>query len=411
MIGQPVTAAQFALAMAELKLPSPPEALAVAVSGGADSLALTLLAIEWGRARDIPIQAFTVDHGLRPESGAEAAQIHSLLAAKGIDHTVLHWQPPALPEGNIQATARDARYHLLLKACKSHGIRHLLLAQHQDDQAETFLMRLQRGSGVDGLSAMQPVKRREGIFLLRPLLNLPKSALVATLQAKGHSWVEDPSNHKERFTRTRMRRILPLLQDVGISSQVLADTATRMGRARDFLSQETARARAHCLTLHPEGYITLHLPALHALHEEIGLRVLADVFRLMNHDAYRPRFSELENLYYGLPEARTLAGCQFVPRAGHMQIIREWAHIAPSLSLKAQQTAIWDGRFEITALQPLEIRALGKQIPDTLATGRLPKNIAWTLPAAWHLEKPVRLLHIQQNAETICRIRPFPLAI
>ncbi len=145
--------------------------LAVAVSGGADSLALALLADRWARAAGGHIVALTVDHRLRPESGAEAAQVEAWLGARAIAHRRLDWRD-ARAGSDLQARARAARYALLQDWCAVAGVLHLLLAHHQDDQAETFLLRLGRGSGVDGLGAMAPVSYARACRLLRPLLDI-----------------------------------------------------------------------------------------------------------------------------------------------------------------------------------------------------------------------------------------------
>ncbi|MBM4438672.1 MAG: tRNA lysidine(34) synthetase TilS, partial [Actinobacteria bacterium] len=132
---------------------APGTRVAVAVSGGADSLALTLLADEWARRTGRSIAALTVDHGLRPDSAAEASQVGAWLAAARIRHEVLRWEGQK-PRSGIHAAAREARYRMLTSWCRENDVRDLLLAHHRDDQSETFLMRLARGSGPDGLAAM-----------------------------------------------------------------------------------------------------------------------------------------------------------------------------------------------------------------------------------------------------------------
>src|SRR5689334_12818293 len=161
--------------------------LAVAVSGGADSLALALLADRWARACGGRVTALTVDHGLRPEAAREARQVGRWLKASGIRHVILRWSPPAMKKtatarlANLQAAARDARYELLCGWCRQHAVLHLLLAHHRDDQAETLLLRLARGSGLDGLAAMAPLVERSAVRLLRPLLAVPKTAITGYL--------------------------------------------------------------------------------------------------------------------------------------------------------------------------------------------------------------------------------------
>lgn len=379
-------------------LPALPSRMAVAVSGGADSMALAWMAHEWAAARGIALHALTVDHRLRPESTDEARQVAAWMAARGIPHHILTWEHDAPPAANRQAAARDARHRLMAEWCRAHDVAYLLLAHHRDDQAETFLIRLQRGSGVDGLAAMRPVAQREGITLLRPLLDTPKAVLVEFLQTQAQQWVEDPSNRDPHYTRTQARA---LLAQGWLDAATLSATADHMARARDFLERETAKADAACLTWHDEGYITLDYPAFAALHEELRLRLLAKVFRHMNASAYRPRFAELKALHDALPNARTLAGCQFVPLGDTVRIQREAAAAAGPTG----SAGLWDGRFRlrfgadcpqatVAALGANGWALLAADAPELAKRIRLPKALLHTLPALWHLETPLAVPHI-----------------
>ncbi len=178
--------------------------LAVAVSGGRDSLALALLAQEWAERRGGRIVGLIVDHGLRPEAAREAAATHDLLARRGIEAAILRWQG-AKPVRGLQEAARTARYGLLFDACRERGILHLLVAHHADDQAETVAMRAAHGSGADGLAGMAALVERRHARLLRPLLPVPRARLTATLEALGVAWIDDPSNADPRFERVLVR--------------------------------------------------------------------------------------------------------------------------------------------------------------------------------------------------------------
>ncbi|WP_119423020.1 tRNA lysidine(34) synthetase TilS, partial [Desertibaculum subflavum] len=201
--------------------------LAVAVSGGADSLALVLLAQGWTAAQGGRLLALTVDHGLRPEAAREALQVKRWLAARGVAHRTLRWRGPK-PKANLAAAAREARYALLFAACRRARFRALAVAHHREDQAETFLLRLGRGSGVDGLAAMAPVSERDGIALLRPLLDMPRDRLRAALAAAGQDWIEDPGNADPARARTAVRALLPALAAAGLPPVRIAATAARM---------------------------------------------------------------------------------------------------------------------------------------------------------------------------------------
>jgi tRNA(Ile)-lysidine synthase len=207
----PIDAAEFATLMAGVEPFEPAPRIALGVSGGADSLALALLAASWARSRAGTAVALTVDHRLRRESAAEAAQIGAWLAARQIPHHTLLWEdhPPA--RRGLQAAARAARHRLLEEWCAENGVLHLLLAHHRQDQAETLLLRLARGSGVDGLAGMAAVAERRSCRILRPLLGVAPARLAATLELLAQPWVEDPSNQNPAYARARLRRSLSLL--------------------------------------------------------------------------------------------------------------------------------------------------------------------------------------------------------
>jgi len=194
----------FALLMAPFAPFENHPVLAVAVSGGRDSLALALLAHEWAEARDGKVVALIVDHGLRAEAAREAEATRELLTHRGIEAVILRWSG-GKPVHGVQEAARVARYDLLFEACRQRGILHLLVAHHADDQAETVAMRAARGSGADGLAGMAALVEQRHARLLRPLLPVPRARLTATLEALGVAWIDDPSNIDPRFERVRLR--------------------------------------------------------------------------------------------------------------------------------------------------------------------------------------------------------------
>ncbi len=323
--------------------------LAVAVSGGGDSMALALLLHDWARRHGGALVALTVEHGLRPESAAEAAQVGRWLGRRGIEHHVLAWRGPR-PTADVQAAARAARYRLLEGWCAAHGVLHLCLAHHREDQAETLLLRLGRGSGVDGLAAMAPVSELRGVRLLRPLLTVPRARLRAFLRAEDQPWIEDPGNRAAVFARARLRGLMPRLAAEGLTPTRLAATAARLGRARAALEGAATDALARGARLHPAGFVRLDADGLRGLPDEVGLRVLARVLATVGAQDHPPRHQRLLRLHAALvgggrPRARTLAGCLVVPgRASHL-VCREPAAVAPPVAVAAGQAAEWDRRF------------------------------------------------------------------
>ena len=207
-------------------------ALVLAVSGGPDSLALMWLAARWRRAlsRGPQLIAVTIDHGLRREAAREARDVKRLADALDVTHRTLRWTG-AKPSTGLPAAARAARYRLLAKAARASGATHVLTAHTRDDQAETLLMRMLRGSGIAGLAAMARETEREGLWLARPLLDVPKSRLVATLGRAKIAFADDPTNFDMGFTRPRLRALMPALAEEGGDSRSLARLATRLARA------------------------------------------------------------------------------------------------------------------------------------------------------------------------------------
>jgi tRNA(Ile)-lysidine synthase len=207
-------------------------ALLLAVSGGPDSVALMWLAARWRRSlsRGPRLLAVTIDHGLRPDAAREARDVKQLARALDLAHRTMKWTG-IKPDSGIPAAARAERYRLLARAARSEGATHILTAHTRDDQAETLLMRLLRGSGIAGLSAMARENGRDGVILVRPLLSVPKSRLVATLKRAGIGYADDPTNRDIAFTRPRLRALLPLLAAEGGDARGLARLASRLARA------------------------------------------------------------------------------------------------------------------------------------------------------------------------------------
>ncbi len=426
----PLSADDFSSLMADFGPFERPPALAVAVSGGADSMALACLAQDWAGSHGGSIQALTVDHGLRKESRAEARQVGRWLAARGIAHTILTWRGDK-PSAGIQAAAREGRYALLENWCRNKGVLHLLLAHHLEDQAETFLLRLGRGSGLAGLAGMAAVEYREGLRLLRPLLAVPKVCLAATLTARGQDWVEDPSNRNEKFRRVRARTILAGLAPEGLEAARIADAAARLRRASDAIDAQVSDVLVEAVIIHPEGYARLDAAALRAAPEEASLRALSRVLMTVSGQVYPPRFERLRHLHGGLADlalrrsgGRTLHGCRIAPGSGAFRasryglvVTREMSAIGDPVTLAAGASAVWDGRFRIgvvrsagTGRQSWRVQPLGKagwteirgQVNETRATA-IPAAARLTLPAFYDGKGVVAMPHldfVRRGAQT-----------
>ena len=270
-------------------------AAALAVSGGPDSMALMHLACRWRSLKGHAGTRFTVltvDHRLRPESGAEAAFVAAEAQRLGLAHARLAWAGEK-PKTGIQAAARRARYDLMTGYCRAQGIACLVTAHTEDDQAETFLMRLARGSGLDGLSAMASVSERGGMPIVRPLLGLSKARLTAFLRAHALAFVSDPSNSNNAFERVRLRHAMKAMAAAGIARPALALSASRLGRSREALSQIAAEFLERNFSVTPLGQGEIGRGAFAALPGEIALRVLAQVLALIGGKDDGPRMMKL----------------------------------------------------------------------------------------------------------------------
>ena len=359
-------AAKIRAVLDHLDIPAT-ERLAVAVSGGSDSLAL-VLACE----RIAPVVGLTVDHGLRDGSAAEAEKVGDILKDNSIDHHILTWREDK-PKANIQSAARDARYRLLEGWCLDNGIRYLLTGHQRDDLAETFMLRLMRGSGVDGLAAM-PMKDRglvypQDITRIRPLLNVSRAELQACLKAEGVTYIDDPSNQNDRFERTKVRKFLEDCVLEGLSVGRLADTAERMRWARDALEEQTKDWFFRTVSVSQYGSIRLSANTLAQAPRDVGLRLLASTLSMIGGNAYRPRLSALTRLFDGILsndfKGQTLGGVIFEKSwEDGVFMIRESSDMPIMTELR--NGAIYDRRWRVSITTPdqvrnLTLRALGQQ--------------------------------------------------
>jgi len=339
----------------------------IAVSGGADSLALMVLLAEWRTNRpDAPdLIVFTIDHGLRADSDAETRHVAQLAARFGLPCRRLRWEGEK-PWTNLQAAARAARQALLCDALRAEGGAALVLAHHLDDQAETFLLRLARGSGVQGLGAMREADRWGDMPVLRPLLGVPKAGLVATLRARGIDWCEDPSNADRAHARVRLRDLMPALGSEGLTARRLSETAGRLARAGRALDDRVARLLRDHARMHPAGPVRVSVAALAEVPEEILLRTLACLLQRVGGAAYPPRMARLERLVETLSGGErvqaTLAGAVVRRADGVLTLWRETGRAGiAALTVTGPGVWIWDGRFVLRADTPvaLDLRARG----------------------------------------------------
>jgi tRNA(Ile)-lysidine synthase len=303
---------------------SSPWPAAVGVSGGSDSIALMLLLRDWAEWRGLPPPVVAcVDHGIRPESGNEARSVVRWARTAGLRAVLLTGKRP-LPGSDIEAACRDLRYGLIGQWARQKRLNVVYVAHTRDDQAETLLLRLARGSGLDGLAAMRAVAPYPHtgfpeLTITRPLLGFDRRMLQDYLRAKGQVWFEDPMNGDPRFARARIRNAWPQLEALGLTRSRLADAAAHLGRAREAL--DTVSVAILARACRPQGQGALLDPAaLTGAPRELGLRALAGVLMLVSRKGYRPRFERLVGLFDAIADGtlgsgRTLHGCRITPAA------------------------------------------------------------------------------------------------
>jgi tRNA(Ile)-lysidine synthase len=287
----------------------------LAVSGGPDSTALLVLAARWRKRRGEgpALIAATVDHGLRPASKKEALAVAKLCAKLGVPHRMLEWKGKK-PKAGVQEAARDARYALLAALAKEVHADAVMTAHTRDDQAETVLHRIGRGSGLSGLGGIRRVQKRDGFLLARPLIDVPKARLVATLKKARVAFATDPTNRDTKFLRPRLRKLAPLLAKEGIDAAnlvLIAKRAARADAALDVLAGEAAFAlrqdSANGRRFEARGFFLMP--------EEISLRILRNAIGETGSEG-PAELAKLENLFAALvaayragePLKRTLAG-------------------------------------------------------------------------------------------------------
>jgi len=344
----------------------------------------------------------TVDHGLRPQSGSEARSVQDLALRLGFRHAVLPWRG-AKPKTGLQAAARAARYALLAGFMRREGLGLLVTGHTADDQAETLLMRLARGSGVDGLAAMAPLAPLAAlapprsacageILIARPLLVVSKARLRAALEARGVGWCEDASNSAPMFERSRLRAAQQTLLGLGLTQDSLGRSAQRLQQARAALDWAVAQfcRTEGCYHVDPCGLIRIDAAAWGTLPSELKVRLLLKAVAAVGGDGRPLARAKLEAL--GQTLSATLAS---PPATGRWTLARTAIRLTreqivlerepgrmpwPELMLEPGGRALWDGRFWVAAGAQLgfavAVRALGASGVKSLRQGlALPKGV------------------------------------
>jgi len=358
--------------------------MALAVSGGSDSTALMVLASEMGQRDKLTV--LSVNHGLRDDAHKEIASVCKLAEKFELNVAGLNWQHEGV-ESRLQEKARVARYDLMTNWCLENDVGILVTGHTLDDQAETVLMRLARGSGVDGLAAMAEKTEWNGVEIVRPLLGVSRASLRAFLQSKDIGWIDDPSNENEKFERIRVRNIITDLEAIGISRQDLARSARRLGRAKLALDRLADDFLERYVEVFDTGYCQISSAGLNAASPETAVRVIARLLEWAGGGDIAVRMAKIEPLVEKLVAGQrgkhdrfTLGGAHIVMRKDRILIGREFGRINPGWQ---KNSNVWDRRFIIeTQGKVISVAPYGTVIDDDdrLRPEDLPYFVACGLP-------------------------------
>ena len=404
---------EFATLMEPLGPFGPAPRLAAAVSGGADSMALAVLADAWAKARAGSVLALIVDHQLRPESSCEATEAAARLTARGLTARVLTLT--GLAHGTrLAERARAARYASLTEACRAEGILHLLLGHHAADQAETVIMRALAGSGTAGLAGMAPVVETTFLRLLRPLLSVPPIRLRETLGSLGIGWAEDPSNTDTRALRPRLRALRSDRDGTGAATTALVAAAAASGRERARQEAAAGSALAVAVTLRHEGFALLSLPPSDRhggpCAGHLPPEAVAALIQTIAGNDFPPNPAAVATLA-AAPRPATLAGVRLLA-AGRLGpgllIVREKA--AMQVEVPAVPGAVWDRRFRLakqaTPLPGCMLGPLGADASRLRRWSDLPAAVLCTVPALRRAGTLVAVPHLGYPTPEACAAVP-----
>ena len=343
--------------------------IALAVSGGPDSTALMFLVSKSKKIKKNDVTILTVDHALRKESKSEVDLVKSNAKRIGFKCKILKWNG-VKPSSGIQEAARKARYSLMLSWCEKNSVNQLFLAHHLDDQVETFLMRLSKGSGVDGLSSMSNITINSSISLIRPFLEIPKNKLIVIANFSKMKWISDPSNLNSSYQRSRMRKLLPIFSEEGIDPHHINLVIKRMNSAKEALNEiVNANIDKYVKNMNDISY-SLSYESFNKLSPEILLRILERLIMISSGSIYPPRRSKLEKIHSWLIKenevsAKTLSGTVIRKRKDYVIFYRELKNCESSLNIFpiTSRYLSWDNRFylKLGKSKKLEVRSLGNE--------------------------------------------------
>ena len=343
--------------------------LAVAVSGGSDSLCLAILAKKWANTKGGKITALNIDHGLRKGSGQESKKTLKLLKKQKIFSQCFKWKLSKKPKNSIQEKAREFRYNFFEEWCYKKNIKYLLVAHHFEDQKETFIMRLNSNSNIYGLACMPKVLLKKGIKILRPLLDLKKKDIIDYLKEKKINWIEDPSNNSLKYSRNRLRKILPKLEEKGLTDSNFRRILKRAQKERKKIESKFSFWLIKNVKIDTLGYAAVDFRNLKLLDKDDFIFIFSKLLNMISGLFYTPKSKYVYNFYKKIKSNEiinktNLGGCHIFFFKKKMYICREIFKKSRKQEINFQfNKIIWDNRFEIEYKKKFFLkRELGKSV-------------------------------------------------
>ncbi len=343
--------------------------LAVAVSGGSDSLCLAILAKKWVNIKGGRITALIVDHGLRKSSGQESRKTLKLLKKQKIFSQCFKWELSKKPKNSVQEKAREFRYNIFEEWCYKKNIKYLLIAHHFEDQKETFIMRLNSNSNVYGLACMPKVLLKKEIKILRPLLDLKKKDIIGYLKEKKINWIEDPSNNSLKYSRNRLRKILPKLEEKGLTDSNFRKILKRAQKERKKIESKFSFWLIENVRIDTFGYAAVDFRNLKLLDKNDFIFIFSKLLNMISGLFYTPKSKYVYNFYKKIKSNEiinktNLGGCHIFFLKKKMYICREIFKKSRKQEINFQfNKIVWDNRFEIEYKKNFFLkRKLGKSV-------------------------------------------------
>lgn len=385
----------FFKSLAKIKLV---KKIAVAVSGGPDSLALTILLNKFSSLNNARLYAISIDHGLRSSSNSELKWLASEMKKRKINHKIIKWKDKK-PTSNILSNARDKRYKLLIEECNKLNIKYLFTGHHLDDQVENMLLRLIRGSGIKGLASLQAEFKftNSKVKILRPLLPYPKKSLISYLANEKQEYIIDPTNFNSSHDRSRIRKVTSHLVEEGLTNIRLLNTFKYLKEANNSINYLINTSIKNFIKVDQNGLVSLSINKFSPLPAEIKFRSLSKILSFIGKNKNEPRSKSILNLLNKITAIEftntTLSNCLILKQKKLIFFLPETSRQIKSTKIKLDNF-IWNDQYKITMkknhTKGLSIRYLGlaaaKKMPKKYSEGSDQRTTA-ALVSIWKDKK------------------------